>query len=225
MEFFFKRREANYCENMLYFTTFFEGILTFISPCILPMLPIYISYLAGEDNENNVALNAMGFILGFTIVFTMLGLAFALIGSFIRPKVFDYISGTIIIFFGLKYLNIIKLNFNLPIKTFNVNVKNMNFAKAIVFGMAFSFGWTSCLTAFLSTAILTAARGEYFEGITLLLTYSLGLGVPFFISALLINELKGVFSFIKKHYLAINRVSGIFLIVLGILVITGNGLV
>ncbi|MBQ4625750.1 MAG: cytochrome c biogenesis protein CcdA [Clostridia bacterium] len=209
---------------MQYFISFLEGIITFISPCLLPMLPIYLSYFAGgsEKNSKKVIKNALGFILGFTAVFVLLG---ALAGSFGKllnefKTVVDIVSGIIVIFFGINFLGVFKLNIFKG--TSFSKTKNLGFLSSMLFGFVFSIAWTPCVGAFLGSALMLAtSRGNTVEGIVMLLLYSLGLGIPFFISALLIDKLKGTFNFIKKHYKTINTVSGIFLIAIGILMATG----
>lgn len=209
---------------MQYFISFLEGIITFISPCLLPMIPIYVSYFAGgKDNDTRKTVtNALGFILGFTVIFVLMG---ALAGTFgqmlIRYKTaVNIITGLIVVFFGLNFLGVLKLNLFKGSKS--AKKDNLGFFSSILFGIVFSVGWTPCVGAFLGSALMLAAnRGTVFEGVVMLLLYSLGLGIPFFISAILIDRLKGAFTFIKKHYKIINTVCGVFLIVMGVLMATG----
>ena len=209
---------------MQYFISLLEGIVTFISPCLLPMLPIYISYFAGgsESNNKRVVQNALGFILGFTVVFVLLG---ALAGSFGRllkeyHTVVNIITGLIVLFFGLHFLGVFKLPLFKGTKA--AKTDNLGFFSSILFGIVFSIGWTPCVGAFLGSALMLAtSQGNVAEGVVMLLFYSLGLGIPFFLSALLIDRLKGAFSFIKKHYRIINIVSGVFLVIIGVLMATG----
>ncbi len=209
---------------MQYFISLLEGIVTFISPCLLPMLPIYISYFAGGSERNNkrVVQNALGFILGFTVVFVLLG---ALAGSFGRllkeyHTAVNIITGLIVLFFGLHFLGVFKLPLFKGTKA--AKTDNLGFFSSILFGIVFSIGWTPCVGAFLGSALMLAtSQGNVAEGVVMLLFYSLGLGIPFFLSALLIDRLKGAFSFIKKHYRIINIVSGVFLVIIGVLMATG----
>ena len=209
---------------MQYFVSFLEGIITFISPCLLPMLPIYISYFAGgEQNTKNTVKNALGFVFGFTIVFMAMGALAGTIGSFLikYQTIVSVLSGMIVIFFGLNFLGILKLNlFRGGNK--NVNTENMGFFSAMIFGVIFSVGWTPCVGAFLGSALMLAStQAHMMKGILMLLCYSLGLGIPFVLSAVLIDKLKGTIQFIKKNYHVINRISGMFLIVVGICMATG----
>lgn len=210
--------------NMQYFISFLEGIITFVSPCLLPMLPIYISYFAGgkEKNTARIVKNALGYILGFTVIFILMG---ALAGTFGRllneyRAIVDVVTGLIVIFFGLSFLGVLKVNIFKGMK--RTETHDLGFFSSVVFGVVFSIGWTPCVGAFLGSALMLAAnRGSAFEGIIMLLLYSLGLGIPFFISALLIDRLKGAFTFIKKHYGIINTVCGLLLILVGVLMATG----
>ena len=208
---------------MQYLISFFEGILTFISPCLLPMLPVYISYFAGgEADSKKTFKNALGFILGFTILFTAMGALAGTVGSFLSKyqTVVNIVSGLIVIFFGLNFMGIIKLN--LFQGSARMQTGNLGFGSSVLFGVVFSVGWTPCVGAFLGSALMLASQqGHVVEGTLMLLTYSLGLGIPFLLSAVLIDQLKGTFNFIKRHYDLINRICGILLILIGILMATG----
>lgn len=210
---------------MQYFISFLEGIITFISPCLLPMLPIYVSYFAGgrERNTKKTVVNALGFVIGFTIVFTVLGALAGTIGSFLikYQTVVNIVSGLIVIIFGLNFLGILKLNFFRGINR-NVDTENMGFFSAALFGMIFSIGWTPCVGAFLGSALMLAStQAHMVKGVLMLLSYSLGLGIPFIVSAVLIDKLKGAFNFIKSNYEIINKISGTFLILVGLSMATG----
>ena len=208
---------------MQYLISFFEGILTFISPCLLPMLPVYISYFAGgEQNSKKTLSNALGFILGFTILFTAMGALAGTLGSFLSKyqTAVNIVSGLIVVFFGLSFMGVIKLNIFKG--SARMQTGNLGFFSSVLFGMVFSVGWTPCVGAFLGSALMLASQqGHVLEGTLMLLTYSLGLGMPFFLSAVLIDQLKGTFNFIKRHYDMINRICGILLILIGILMATG----
>lgn len=209
---------------MQYFIAFLEGIITFVSPCLLPMLPIYISYFAGgkKKDTKRVVKNSLGFILGFTVVFVLLGALAGTLGSLLNEykMIVNIVTGLIVIFFGLHYLGIFKLRIFKGIKS--AKTENLGFLSSFLFGVVFSIGWTPCVGAFLGSALMLAAnRGSIAQGIIMLLLYSFGLGIPFFISAILIDKLKTAFNFIKRHYNIINTVCGILLIAVGILMATG----
>lgn len=209
---------------MQYLITFLEGIITFISPCLLPMLPIYVSYFsAGEEKRSKKTLiNALGFVLGFTVLFVAMGALAGTLGGFLTryQRILNVVCGLVVVFFGLNFMGVFKLD--LSGRRGNANTENLGFFSSFIFGLVFSISWTPCVSAFLGSALMLASqRGHVLEGIYLLLVYSLGLGIPFVFSALLIDKLKGAFNTIKRHYKTINTVCGIFLIVIGILMATG----
>lgn len=210
---------------MQYLLLFLEGIITFISPCILPMLPIYITYFAaGETGKKRTLLNAVGFVLGFTIIFVTMGAFAGTMGSLIRDyaTVLNIVTGLIVIIFGLNFLGVLKIGFLNRTSNKRTTVKELGFFSSLVLGVVFSIGWTPCVGAFLGSALLMASQGgSLAQGITMLLAFSLGLGLPFIASALLIEQLKGTFDFIKKNYKVINILSGVLLIIIGILIATG----
>lgn len=211
---------------MQYFISFLEGIITFISPCLLPMLPIYVSYFAGGQKENTTAKtlkNALGFVAGFTAVFVLMGALAGTLGSFLKEyqTAVNIISGIIVIFFGLNYLGVFKINLFKGMKN-PLAGKQLGFLSSLLFGIIFSVGWTPCVGAFLGSALMLASQqGQTLTGVIMLLCYSLGLGIPFVASAILIDKLKGAFNFIKKNYKTINIICGALLIVVGICMMTG----
>ena len=210
---------------MSYVIAFLEGIITFISPCLLPMLPIYISYFAGggERSTGKTLKGALGFVTGFTVIFVMLGALAGTVGSFLREyqTAVNIVSGAVVIVFGLNFLGVFKLNLFRGSHR-SVNTDNMGFFSALLFGMIFSIGWTPCVGAFLGSALMLASQqGHVMEGMLMLLAYSLGLGIPFILSAVLIDYLKSAFNWIKKNYRVINIVSGSLLVVIGILMAAG----
>lgn len=208
---------------MQYVLTFLEGLISFISPCMLPMLPIYLSYFAGDDKEKKKILpGAISFVLGFSLVFCILGVLAGTVGTFLKHHqiIVNIVSGSVVILFGLSYLEIIPLKFLKGIKSKH---DADGIFSAFLFGMIFSVNLTPCVGAFLGSALMLAASvGGTLQGLILLLVYSLGLGIPFILSAVLIDKLKGTFSFIKKHYKIINTVCGVFLILIGILIACGS---
>ena len=211
---------------MQYTIAFLEGIITFISPCLLPMLPIYISYFAGggERSTKKTLSGALGFVSGFSVIFVAMGALAGTIGGFLREYrgAVNVISGLVVILFGLNCLGVFKMNlFRGGSKA--VNSRDMGFFPAMLFGMIFSLGWTPCVGAFLGSALMLASQqGHVVEGMLMLLCYSLGLGIPFLLSAVLIDYLKSAFNWIKQHYQVINAVCGCFLVLVGILMATGT---
>lgn len=210
---------------MQYVILFLEGIITFLSPCLLPMLPIYISYFAGggAGSVKKTLTSALGFVLGFTAIFTAMGALAGTVGGFLREyqAAVNLGSGLVVIFFGLNFLGVFKVNLFRGSKR-AVNTDNMGFFSAVLFGIVFSIGWTPCVGAFLGSALLLASQqGHVVEGMLMLLAYSLGLGIPFLLSAVLIGYLKSTFDWIKQHYTIINRISGGLLVLVGLLMATG----
>ena len=210
---------------MQYIISFLEGIITFISPCLLPMIPIYISYFAGGGQRNikKTVSCAIGFIVGFTVLFVAMGALAGTIGHILRQYqlAVNLVTGIIVIIFGLNYLGLFKFVLFRGNK-FSVDTRNMSFFSALLFGIIFSIGWTPCVGAFLGSALMLASQqGHVLEGMLMLLVYSLGLGVPFLISSILVDKLKSTFDWIKKHYTIINKICGIFLVIIGVLMATG----
>ena len=210
---------------MQYMISFLEGIVTFISPCLLPMLPIYISYFAGgsERSTGKTLTCASGFVLGFTAVFVAMGALAGTVGSFLirYQTVVNLVLGGIVILFGLNYLGLLNLNIFKGMKG-QVKTADMNFLSAFLFGIVFSVGWTPCVGVFLGSALMLASQqGSALVGTMMLLCYSAGLGVPFLVSAVLIDQLKGAFGWIKSHYTIINRICGGLLILMGVAMATG----
>ena len=210
---------------MQYVISCLEGIITFVSPCLLPMLPIYISYFAGggERTTARTVKNALGFVLGFTLVFVAMGALAGTVGSFFKQHqtAVNLLSGLVVILFGLQFLGVFKWNlFRGSGRAVN---GEMGFFSAVVFGVIFSLGWTPCVGAFLGSALaLASQQGHVGSGMLMLLAYSLGLGIPFLVSAVLIDKLKSAFDWIKRNYRVINLISGSLLILVGGLMATGT---
>ena len=211
---------------MTYLITFLEGLITFISPCLLPMLPIYLSYFAGgtaRQNPRRVLANAAAFVAGFTALFVAMGAFAGTIGSlFVQHQAaVNLVCGAVVICFGLHFLGLFSLPFFRGSRGFR-HTDNMGVFSALVFGAVFALGWTPCIGAFLGSALMLASQqGSALEGVLLLLCYSAGLGVPFLLSALLIQSLRDAFQWIKARYGVINRLCGVFLIATGLLMAAG----
>lgn len=213
---------------MNYLITFLEGIVSFISPCLLPLLPVYISYFAGQntqDNKKRTLLNALGFVTGFTVVYTAMGVFAGLVGEILQQHqtLVNIITGSIVILFGLNYSGVLNLSFLNTAKGFHMKQKEPGFFSSMLFGLVFSIGWTPCIGLFLGSALMMATQsGESLTGILMLFSFSLGLGIPFIVSAMLIDRLKTTFDVIKKNFRIIHLVSGIFLVTIGLLMATGT---
>lgn len=204
---------------MEYLITFIEGIASFISPCILPVIPIYISYFATESKSMKKSIiNSLGFVCGFSIIFILLGVFASTFGKFVHEYT-DYINiifGIFLIIIGLNYIGVLFIKFLNKTKGTNQEKKNLTFITSVLFGIIFSLSWTPCVGAFLSSAlILASTTGSVLKGATLLLIYSLGLAIPFIVTTLFLEKMKSTFDFIKKHYNIINKISGSILILSG----------
>lgn len=210
---------------MQYIISFLEGIVTFVSPCLLPMLPIYVTYFAGGGERSNrkTFINACSFVLGFTLVFMAMGALAGTLGSFLNAyqTALNIVSGLIVILFGLNYLGLLRISLFRGSGR-RMEPTNLGVFSSLLFGVVFSLGWTPCVGAFLGSALMLASQqGHVAEGMVMLLFYSMGLGIPFVISALLIDQLKSAFNWIKSHYQTINTVCGCLLVLIGILMATG----
>lgn len=210
---------------MQYIISFLEGLITFISPCLLPMLPIYLSYFAGggERSTKKTLSGALGFVAGFTLVFMAMGALAGTLGGLVGryQKLVDIVCGGVVILFGLSYLGLFELKFFKGSAGKAGEVKG--FGSALLLGMVFSLGWTPCVGAFLGSALMLASQqGQALLGVGMLLCYSLGLGIPFVLSAVLIDKLKSAFNFIKRNYNIINKVCGILLVLIGLAMATGS---
>ncbi len=210
---------------MQYLISFLEGIITFLSPCLLPMLPIYISYFAGggERTVKRTLKGALGFVLGFTLVFVAMGALAGTVGSFLTKyqTIVNVLCGAVVVIFGLHYLGLLKINLFRG-SGHDLDTDDMGFFSALLFGIIFSVGWTPCVGVFLGSALMLASQqGSVVQGTVMLLCYSAGLGVPFILSAVLIDQLKGAFNWVKAHYGVINKVCGAALVIVGIAMATG----
>ena len=225
------------CVFMNYVITFLEGVITFISPCLLPLLPVYVAYFAGgvdegaQDTEaasakrlRSTMLSAAGFVVGFSLLFTAMGAFAGALGSFFQQHqtVLNVICGIIVIVMGLSFMGVLKIPLLQRTSRLNKQVTAHGFFPSVLFGCVFAIGWTPCVGAFLASALsLAATTGSAAQGVLLLLSYSLGLGVPFFIAAVLIDRLESAFGWVKRHYTVINYVCGGLLVIVGILMATG----
>lgn len=213
---------------MQYLITFLEGMITFISPCVLPMIPVYVLYFTGDSQDEGGAsktlARALGFVLGFTLLFAALGVFAATLGSLLirHRQVVNMVTGGVVVLFGLHYTGLLRIA---PLeKTLrpSVNIRAKGFFSCLLLGVVFAVGWSPCTGAFLGAAMMLAAtQSGLVQGMLLLICYSLGLGVPFVLCALLIDQMKGAFTLIKRNYVVINKVCGVFLIAVGILMMLG----
>lgn len=210
---------------MTYLTSFLEGIITFVSPCLLPMIPIYVTYFAAGEEVRHFSGAAQRPRLCARLhvrVHRMGALASSVGAFFIEyQSAVNVVCGLVVIAFGLYFLGIIKINLFHGAKN-PLAGRQLGFFSSVLFGVIFSIGWTPCVGAFLGSALMLASQqASVAQGVILLLCYSAGLGIPFVAAAVLIDKLKGAFAVIKQHYDIINKVCGWFLVAVGVLMATG----
>ena len=213
---------------MAYLLTFLEGIVTFVSPCILPMLPVYLLYFAGDTarqthQKGRAALRATAFVLGFTTVFLLMGLAAGAFGTFLRGQSvwIHLVGGALLVLFGLDYMGAFS---RLRRRTGGIRRqgKTLRTGTAYLFGLVFAVSWTPCVGVFLASAlVLAASAGGAGKGTLLLLLYAAGLGIPFVLCAVLMEKLRAVTDGIKRHLRVIQLVCGAALAAVGVLMMTG----
>lgn len=202
---------------------FLEGFLAFISPCMLPMLPVYIMYLAAETEYGKRAsiVNTIGFVCGFTLFFMLLGATATAVGSIMNEHRFllQRAAGAIIFMFGLHFLGVFKIGFLDIEKKFDLGLqKRGGFIGALFFGAAFSLGWSPCLGPFLGSALMLAGTGKtVLQGIFYLFVFSMGLGVPYILAAVFFTNIKGIFQWLRKHGRQIKLISGLVLVFAGLM--------
>ena len=240
-------------ENVSLFGAFIAGVLSFISPCVLPLIPGYLSFISGVSLEEmrgmqpvaagaggatmtvatgvsaaakrQVIITSLFFILGFSLVFVSLGASATYLGQFLmeRLTIFGKIAGVLLIIFGLHTIGVFKIPFLLNEARVQANTKPASMIGAVIVGISFAFGWTPCIGPILSAILLVAAQQESVnQGIVLLSIYSLGLAIPFLLTAIAINQFFVAFKKIRRHYHAIEIVSGVLMIVIGVLIFTNR---
>ena len=214
---------------MGYLAAFLEGIVTFISPCLLPLLPVYLAFFAGGEggatggSTARTVRSALCFVLGFAVPFTLMGAFAGTMGSLLLryQRVLEVLCGCVVVVLGLNYLGVLHIGLFEQASGMRAS-KRRGPLGALLLGMTFAVGWTPCVGTFLASALsLAATSGSTMAGVAMLLCFSLGLGVPFVLSAVLIDQLEGTISWIKAHYELVNRICGILLVAVGVLMATG----
>ena len=216
---------------------FTAGIISFLSPCVLPLVPGYISIVSGfsldqlkSDSENKsltraVVMNSIMFIIGFSITFILLGATATWLGQVlaVKKRIFEEIAGVLIIIFGLHLTGIYRINFLYQDKRFHNVDKPRGLFGALLLGLAFAFGWSPCIGPILATVITMASEKQTVgQGIFLLAVYSMGLGLPFLLTSLGLNKFLGFYSKFKRHFHTMEVVSGVLVIVVGLLILTNQ---
>jgi len=221
-------------EQFPYFASFVAGIVTFVSPCILPLIPAFISFIAGtsfEDVQSKasstsaVAMNTIFFALGFSVVFTLLGASASYLGNLVAEyrNVIRLAGGVIVIIFGLHISGILRIPFLYHEKRVNMRRISVGYFGSFMLGVAFSIGWTPCVGPILaSILILASAQETVYRGMLLLAVYSAGLAIPFLLTAIFIERALRMFAQIKKYFKVIEISAGAILVLLGILLITNR---
>ena len=224
-------------DNVSVFAAFIAGIVSFLSPCVLPLVPGYISIISGSSldqlkaNEQNselfrtVLLNSIMFIVGFSITFIMLGATATWVGQFLlsRMRLLGQLAGLILIVFGIHLTGLFKINFLYKDKRFHNVQKPRGLIGALVIGLAFAFGWTPCIGPILAGILAIASTRETVtQGMFLLAVYSAGLGLPFLLTSLALNKFLSFYGRFKKHFHAVEVVSGALVIAVGVLILTGS---
>jgi cytochrome c-type biogenesis protein len=223
-------------ENVSLLVAFTAGLISFLSPCVLPLIPSYMAFITGisleelSKHENlkkvrmTVVWNSLLFIGGFSTIFIAMGASATFIGAFLQENIrwFEIIGGIVVIILGLHFVGVFKLKFLERERKFHMKNKPLGFLGTFVVGMAFGAGWTPCVGPILGSILtLAATTQDVAKGIVLLVCYSLGLGIPFFLAGILINKFFEYFKAIRKYFKIITAVGGILLISVGVLLITG----
>lgn len=218
---------------MGFLATFLEGVATFVSPCLLPLLPVYLAYFAGasagqgsspDGRTRRTVMGACAFVLGFGCVFTLLGAFAGTLGRLmlLHRRLLDLVGGAIVVLMGLNMMGVLRIG--ALERTWGPQAAPTvgGVVGPLLFGVVFAVGWTPCVGPFLATALsLAAVSGSAVRGVELLACYSLGLGVPFVLAAVLIDQLEGAFAWVKAHYALVNRVCGALLVAVGLLMACG----
>ena len=222
--------------DVTYLTAVAAGLLSFASPCVLPLVPAYLSFMTGVSVDGmrkatddtigwRAGLHSLAFVVGFSTVFISLGASATFLGQFMLSNmlILSKVGGLLIIAFGLHYMGLFRVGFlNLEAR-FNIQRKPPGLVGAYLIGLAFAFGWTPCIGPILATILAVAGgQGSISEGIALLAAYSAGLGIPFILAGLAINHFFAFFTRIRAHMHKIEIASGLLLVVVGVMIFMGD---
>lgn len=224
-------------ENVTILLAFFAGFASFISPCVLPIVPGYLSFISGVSFEEmtstearsavrrRIFLNSLFFVLGFSLVFIALGAGATAIAQVLREqlRVITIVAGAVIVVFGLHMTGLFRIPFLNYEKRFHTRGQPLGAAGAFLVGLAFAFGWTPCIGPILASILAVASQQESVaQGILLLAVYSAGLGIPFLLAGVSITVFYGPFNRLKRHLPKIEMASGVLLVIVGILIMTNS---
>jgi cytochrome c-type biogenesis protein len=227
-------------ENVTLFAAFLAGVLSFVSPCVLPLIPGYLSFVSGvtldemrggavvgtsPGTRRKTVISSIAFVLGFSLVFISLGASATALGGFLmeRLTLLGKVAGVIIILFGLHMMGVLRIGWLYSEKRMQTSRKPAGFFGAMVVGIAFAFGWTPCIGPILAAILAVAGTQESVaDGVKLLAVYSAGLGVPFIATSLAINKFFAASARIRRHYHTIEVVSGVLLVCVGVLIFTNR---
>jgi cytochrome c-type biogenesis protein len=223
-------------QNVTLIAAFGAGFLSFVSPCVLPLIPGYLSFVSGVSLEEmrgdtgvrarrQVLITSLAFVLGFSLVFIALGASASVIGRFLfrNSNLFEKVAGVLVIIIGLHTMGVFRIPFLETEARLRAGSKPKSLLGAVMVGMAFGFGWTPCIGPILSGILLLAgARETVAEGVVMLAVYSLGLGVPFILTSLAINKFFAASQRIRRHYHKVEMVSGALLVGIGLLLFTNQ---
>ena len=214
---------------------FVAGLVSFVSPCVLPLVPSYLSFLTGTSLEDlkeqtsaeartRVFLHALAFVAGFSLIFTLIGLSASAIGGlFATYKVpIARVGGAVIIILGLNMMGVFKIPMLMMDKRVHVQGRKQSYWLSFVVGLGFAAGWSPCIGPILSGIILLAASEKVLQATFLLLVYSLGLAIPFLLTALMITQSLSFLNRIKRYLPAIEMASGVVLVATGLVLVTGS---
>ena len=229
--------------DISFWAAFTAGVISFISPCVLPLVPPYMAYIAGINMQQisgpqgdgaatvatpdtlRVVSIALVFVLGFSTVFVALGASASAIGQLLREymDVLSKVAGVLIIIMGLHFLGLFRIPFLMREYRMNVNAKPATYLGAYVMGLAFALGWTPCIGPVLATILALAAQEDSVSrGAVLLSVYSAGLGIPFLLAAALLGPFMGFMKRFRRHMELVEKLMGAFLVITGVMFLTGS---
>jgi cytochrome c-type biogenesis protein len=219
------------------FAALVAGIASFVSPCVLPFVPAYLSFISGASVTDivaqrreaalarRVALRSIVFVLGFSTVFVALGASATALGAFLSDHlaIFTKIAGILVILLGLHLTGLLPINALYRERRFATSPRPVGLLGAFVIGLAFAFGWTPCVGPILGSILaLASTQGSVVRGIALLAVYSLGLGLPFIAAGVAVNAFLGLFNRVKRSFRVIEIATGALLVLVGVLMLTGG---